>query len=85
MEGFDTFDFRLKCDILRKFATYITSTGFNHYTVKLYSWDKFFIEEYYDNEIDETTRITIAGDEDMAKYLDEISLQDLTKFNGRPQ
>ncbi|HYG01430.1 MAG TPA: hypothetical protein VD927_03245 [Chryseosolibacter sp.] len=81
MEGFDTFDFHLKCDILRKFATYITSTGFNHYTVKLYTWDKFFIEEYYDNEIEETTRISIAGDNDMEKYLDEITLNDLIRFS----
>lgn len=77
MEGFDTFDFRLKCDILRKHAHYITSTGYCQFTVKLYSWNRYFIEEYYDNEIDEVTRIAVADPNHMLKYLDDITLSDL--------
>jgi hypothetical protein len=71
-----------KCDILRKHALYITAISYYHYTIKLYTWDRFFIEEYFDNEQDEITRITIAEQHDMVKYLDCIDLSDIASLPG---
>jgi hypothetical protein len=78
MEVFNNLGFLEKCDILRRCAQFITSITYYHYTVKLYTWDRFFIEEYFDNEQDEITRISIAEEQDMVKYLNLISLPDLT-------
>ncbi|HYC84675.1 MAG TPA: hypothetical protein VEB86_05605 [Chryseosolibacter sp.] len=82
MEVFNNLGFREKCDILRRYAQFITSITYYHYTVKLYTWDRFFIEEYFDNETEEITRISIAEDVDMEKYLDLISLCDLAYLPG---
>jgi|GEM_PF-2302743 len=77
MEVFNNLGFREKCDILRRYAQYITSITYHQYTVKLYTWDRFFIEEYFDNELEDVTRISIAEDRDMLKYLRLISLTEL--------
>ena len=77
MKGFNSLDLFFKCDFVRKNAYYLVSTGYYHYTVKLYSWNKFFIEQYYDNEQELTTRVTLATVKDMDKYLPDISLADL--------
>jgi hypothetical protein len=77
MNVFNNLGLKEKCDILRKHALYVTAVSYYHYTIKLYTWDRFFIEEYFDNEQDEVTRITIAEHRDMMKYLDCIRLSDL--------
>jgi hypothetical protein len=77
MKGFNNLDLFFKSDLLRKQAQYLVSTGYYHYTVKLFTWDRFFIEQYYDNEQEKITRITLAGKTDMEKYLKDISLSDL--------
>jgi hypothetical protein len=46
------------------------------YSVKLYAWDRFFIEQYFDTE-QQVTKINIAESRDMQKYLKNISLSDL--------
>lgn len=83
MYVFNNLGLREKCDILRKHAVYIMSVSHYHYTVKLYTWDRFFIEEYFDNEQDEVTRITMAEEHDMLKYTDLLDLSDLAFRPGR--
>jgi hypothetical protein len=82
MEVFNNLGFSEKCDILRKYAQFITSITYFHYTIKLYTWDRFFIEEYFDNEEEDVTRICIAEEQDMVKYLHLIDLSDLAYLPG---
>jgi hypothetical protein len=80
MNGFNNLDLYFKNDILRKQANYLLSTGYYHFTVKLFTWDRFFIEQYYDNDLERITRITLATRKDLDKYLKDISLADLGIF-----
>ena len=77
MKGFKTLDLYFKRNILKQQANYLISTIHLHYTVRLYSWDRFFIEQYYDNEMEQITRITLACHNDMDKYMNDISLADI--------
>lgn len=81
MKGFNSLDLFFKGDILRRQADYVLSVTYSHYTVKLYSWDRFFIEQYFDLEQQLITKITIAGQSDLTKYLNDISLADLGLLN----
>ena len=74
MEIFNDLDLKSKKDIVKKHATLIFATAYFHYIVRLYSWDRFFIEEYYDTEERRLTRICIANDADMIKYTSKIKL-----------
>jgi hypothetical protein len=77
MTSFNSLDLPNKSDILRQQANYLLSIEFEHYTVKLFTWDRFFIEEYFDNDQEQVTRIKLAGSHDILKYLKQISLKDL--------
>lgn len=79
MEVFNGLDLATKSDIVRKHGKLVFASPYFHYVIRLYSWDRFFIEEYYDTEERRITRIAIAGDADMAKYLTRIKL-DSTVF-----
>lgn len=74
MEVFNGLDLTTKQDIVRKHAALIFASPYFHYMVRLYSWDRFFIEEYYDTEEKRVTRISIASEADMGKYLSRIKL-----------
>jgi hypothetical protein len=77
MKGFSSLDLYHKSDILEQQADYLMTVQINQYSVKLYGWDRFFIEQYFDNECEKVTRINIAGTADMRKYLENITLADL--------
>jgi hypothetical protein len=77
MTGFNSLDLRNKGDILRQQANYVLSIESEQYTVKLFTWDRFFIEEYFDNDQKRVTQIKLAGSQDVLKYLKLISLKDL--------
>jgi hypothetical protein len=82
MEVFNNLSFSEKCDILSKYGQYITTTIYFHYIVKLYSWDRFFIEVYYDSEEADITRITIAEEQNMIKHLEGITLREIKNLPG---
>jgi hypothetical protein len=82
VEIFNNLEFSKKCDILRKHGRFVISLSYYQFTVRLYAWDRFFIEEYFDNEAEEVTRITMAEDHNMEKYLHDISLSDLAFLPG---
>lgn len=77
MKGFNRLELCFKRIVVKELGVFLMSTDFFNYTVELYSWDVFFIEQYYDNIQGSITRITLACDKDMDKYMDDISLADL--------
>jgi hypothetical protein len=78
MEIFNNLTFEEKCDIIRLYGRYVASVSYYHYKVKLYAWQHFFIEVYYDTEEDEIARITVAEDRELSKHLQDISLADIS-------
>jgi hypothetical protein len=76
MKGFNSLDLYYKSDILKQQADYLITIDIEECSVKLYSWDRFFIEQYFDAE-NQVSSITIASGLDMPKYLKTISLADL--------
>ena len=76
MKGFTSLDLQHKSDILKEQANYLMTLGMDGHSVKLYTWDRFFIEQYFDAE-QQVSRISIAGMDDMIKYLEKINLADL--------
>jgi len=74
MEVFNGLDLSTKKNILKKHAKLIFASAYFHYVVRLYSWDRFFIEEYYDTEEHRLTRISVASEADMIKYTSRIKL-----------
>ena len=77
MERFNSLELRYKGSLLKKNAVYLMLTNYQHYTVTLYYWDRFFIEHYYDDELGQATRITLANAKDLDKFLKEISITGL--------
>ena len=77
MERFNSLELRYKGSLLKKNALYLMLTNYQHYTVTLYYWDRFFIELYYDDERGQATRITLASTKDLDKFLKEISIAGL--------
>ena len=80
MKGFNSLDLSHKSDILKQQANYLLTLQMEEFSVKLYTGDRFFIEQYFDEE-QRVSRISIAGKNDMIKYLKKINLADL----GYPQ
>lgn len=76
MNGFNSLDLYDKSEILKQQANYLLTLETDEVSVKLYAWDHFFIEQYFDEE-QRVARICIAGKEDMIKYLKTITLADL--------
>jgi hypothetical protein len=76
MEGFNSLDLYHKSEILKQQANYLLTLEMEEFSVKLYTWDRFFIEEYFDEEL-RVIKICIAGNREMIKYLKMINLADL--------
>jgi hypothetical protein len=75
MEGFDRLDFLSKQNAVSKYASLIFAMPYFHYMIRLYSWDRYFVEVYYDTEVKKVTRIVRATDADLEKYLCKIDLE----------
>ena len=76
MKGFNSLGLHHKSDILKQQAKYLSTLEMEEFSAKLYTWDRFFIEQYIDEE-QRVSRICIAGKDDMNKYLRKINLADL--------
>jgi hypothetical protein len=76
MKGFNSLDLFYKSDILKQQANYLLTMEVEEYSIKLYTWDRFFIEQFFNSE-QQVTKINIAENLDMQKYLKNISLSDL--------
>lgn len=82
MEGFDRLDFSSKQNAVSKYASLLFAMPYHHYMVRLYSWDRYFIEVYYDTEVKKVTRIARSTASDLEKYLSKI---DITKSLNDPK
>jgi hypothetical protein len=76
MKGFNSLGLDYKSDILKQQAEYLLTMEIEENSVKLYAWDRFFIEQYFDTG-QQVTKINIADGRDMQRYLKNISLSDL--------
>ena len=76
MEGFNSSDLYHKSNLLKQQADYLLTLQWDDGSVKLYSWDRFFIEQYFDAE-QQVTRIQLVWSSGMLKYLRRINLGDL--------
>ncbi len=74
MEGFDKLDFSSKQNAVLKYASLLFAMPYHHYMVRLYSWDRYFVEVYYDTEVKKVTRIARATDRDLEKYLSKVNI-----------
>ena len=77
MRGYRNIDLYHKKNLLRTHAIYLFTTEHFNFSVKLYTWDRYFIEQYFDLERDEISRISLASSNDMVKHLSQIGLSDL--------
>lgn len=50
MKGFNNLDLYRKSNILKEQANYLLEIEVDNYGVKLYAWDRFFIEQHFDEE-----------------------------------
>lgn len=76
MKGFNSLDLYYKSDLLKQQANFLVTLEMTAFSVELYTWDRFFIEQYFD-EMHQVSRISIAGKDDLIKYLDAIDLSDI--------
>ena len=77
MKGFDKLDIDSKSIVLHYNGRAIASVQYYNYRVTLFSFHSRLIEEYYDTETKEISRICTAKAFDLTKYLDKIDISDL--------
>lgn len=77
MKGFDKLDIDSKAIMLHYNGQIIASVPYYNYRVTLYNFGARLIEEYYDTETREVSRIASATEQDLKKYLDKINISDL--------
>lgn len=77
MKGFDKLDIDSKSIMLHYNGRMLASVDYYNYRVTLFSFQDRMIEEYYDTETKEISRISTAQPVDLRKYLDLIDISDL--------
>ena len=77
MKGFDKLDIDSKSIILHYNGQIISSVRYYNYRTTLYLYNDVLVEEYYDTETKEISRICTATFPDLKKYIDHIDLSDL--------
>lgn len=78
MKGFDKLDIDSKAIMLHYNGRVVASVIYFNYRVTLFSFNSKLIEEYYDTETKEISRICTAKPFDLNKYLDSIDISDLS-------
>lgn len=80
MKGFDKLDIDSKSIMLHYNGQKIASVLYYNYRVTLFSFHHLLIEEYYDTETREISRICSAKEQDLKKYLEKIDITDLLSY-----
>jgi hypothetical protein len=80
MDAFNVLDIRSKSALLYSHGYLVETISYFHYRVNLYSFDRMFIEEFYDTETKGITRISVAEDRDLRKYLLQIDISELDQM-----
>jgi hypothetical protein len=79
MKGFDKLDIDSKSIMLHYNGNMLASVMYYNYRATLYAFSNLLIEEYYDMESKEVSRICTAQQQDLKKYLEKIDLSDLLR------
>jgi hypothetical protein len=77
MKGFNNLEMFFKKTFIKNNAHFLISTQRLAYTISLFSWQKFLFEQYFDQENNRIICIRLATNNDMEKYLKEISISTL--------
>ena len=77
MKGFNSLELFFKKDFVKRSTNFIISTTHLNYTVKLYWWNEFFFEQYFDHTSGAITVVKQANKGDLEKYLKEIDISAL--------
>jgi hypothetical protein len=77
MKGFDKLDIDSKSIMLHYNGQMLASVRYYNYRVTLFAFQHNLIEEYYDTETKEVSRICSAKDHDLKKYLEKIDIRDI--------
>lgn len=77
MNVFDNLEFHIKRDIIKKHAHLVLKLDYFNYEVRLYTWERYFIEEYFETSTQTVTRISLASEKDMLKFTRNICITDL--------
>ena len=80
MKGFDKLDIDSKSIMLHYNGHMLASVAYYNYRVTLFAFQSALIEEYYDTETREVSRICTANPQDLTKFLDRIDISDLLTF-----
>jgi hypothetical protein len=79
MKGFDKLDIDSKSIFLHFNGLKLASVIYFNYRATLYQINDSLVEEYYDTESKEISRICSAENADLRKYLDKIDISDLDR------
>jgi hypothetical protein len=82
MKGFDKLDIDSKSIVLQSTGRAIATVKYFNYRVTLYSFSSALIEEYFDTETKEISRICTARPFDLNKFLDCIDISDLARLEN---
>jgi hypothetical protein len=74
MDDFESMPLDLRAQVVWNQATFIESIVYYNQRVNLYSLKKSFVEVFYDAQKNEISRITLATDQDLKKYIANIDL-----------
>ena len=77
MKGFEKLDIDSKSIMLQYKGQKLTSVPYYNYRVTLFTFDNKLVEEYYDTESKEISRIIVATAHALKKYLEKIDITDL--------
>jgi hypothetical protein len=77
MKGFDKLDIDSKSIVLHFEAQVMASVRYYNYRVTLFYFEDKLVEEYYDTETKEISRICSAQSSDLNKYLRQFDISDL--------
>lgn len=77
MKGFDKLDIDSKSIVLQYNGRPVTSIIYYNYRTTLYAYKSMLIEEYFDTETKEITRISVASSDDLRKYVEHVDLDTL--------
>ena len=77
MEGFNHLEFHVRYDIIRNKSLPVCKLDYFNYEVRLYSWNRYFIEEYFEKEERKITRISLVSDKDLLKFIRNICISEL--------
>jgi hypothetical protein len=80
MKGFEKLDIDSKSVMLQYKGRKLVSVPYYNYRCTLFAFEDALVEEYYDTETKEISRIVGASPHDLKKYLDKIDISDLCRL-----